>query len=373
MSGLQVLILNWRDVRNPRAGGAELLTHELAKRLVARGDQVSWFTSRPSGAPSEEVVDGVSIVRRGSELTTRFHAPRFGARRSWDIVVEEINTLPWLSPMWARSRTLLLIPQLARDVWWYEAPLPVAALGYAAEPIYLAAYRRTEAVTISRSTLDDLRDLGTTAPIHVIPMASSTPALPRLPPKMLTPRLVIVGRLVASKRVDHAIRALARLRRSIPDASLVVVGEGPERDGLERLTRELDLDGAVKFTGRVSERRKAGILADATILTACAVREGWGLTVTEAARLGTPSICYRIPGLRDAVVDGRTGILTDPTPEALADATKALIAEPGRYQHLRDAAWRHNSALSWERTGDAFGHVLDAACRRNRPQPVSPS
>jgi glycosyltransferase involved in cell wall biosynthesis len=360
MSGRRVLILNWRDVRSPRAGGAELLTHELAKHLVTRrGDHVTWFTSRPRGASRTDAVDGVSIVRYGTELTTRLHAPRFTARQPWDLVIEEINTLPWLSPIWARTRTLLLIPQLARNVWWYEAKLPLALLGYAAEPAYLSAYRRTEAVTVSHSTLTDLRRIGLHAPIHVIPMASSAPALTRLPPKTPGARLAVVGRLVRSKRVDHAIRALSRLRRSVPDASLVVVGDGPERGELLRLADELRLREAVEFAGRVSEPEKTRLLADATILVSTAVREGWGLTVTEAARVGTPSVCYRIPGLRDSVVHGRTGILTDPSPDALADGAAALLAEPARYQQLREAAWRHSADLSWERTGEAFANVVD--------------
>jgi glycosyltransferase involved in cell wall biosynthesis len=298
-------------------------------------------------------------VRYGTELTTRLHAPRFTARQPWDLVIEEINTLPWLSPIWARRRTLLLIPQLARNVWWYEAKLPLVLLGYAAEPAYLSAYRRTEAVTISQSTLTDLRRIGVHAPIHVIPMASSAPALTRLPPKTPGARLAVVGRLVRSKRVDHAIRALSRLRRSVPDASLVVVGDGPERGELLRLADELRLREAVEFAGRVSEPEKTRLLADATILVSIAVREGWGLTVTEAARVGTPSVCYRISGLRDSVVHGRTGILTDPSPDALADGATALLAEPARYQQLREAAWRHSADPSWERTGEALANVVD--------------
>ena len=165
----------------------------------------------------------------------------------------------------------------------------------------------------------------------------------RLPPKTPGARLAVVGRLVRSKRVDHAIRALSRLRRSVPDASLVVVGDGPERGELLRLADELRLREAVEFAGRVSEPEKTRLLADATILVSIAVREGWGLTVTEAARVGTPSVCYRIPGLRDSVVHGRTGILTDPSPDALADGAAALLAEPARYKQLREAAWRHSA------------------------------
>lgn len=358
---MRVLILNWRDIRNPRAGGAEVLTHEIAKHLVSRGDDVTWFTSRPSGMREDESVDGIRVVRRGSELTTRLFAPSFARRSRWDVVVEEINTLPYFAPLWARDRSLLFIPQLAREVWWREVPLPLAALGYASEPVYLSAYRSTETITISASTETDLRKIGMRAPIHVIPMAASAPALPELEPKTLTGRLVIVGRLVPSKRVDHAIRALSVLRKDLPTATLAVVGVGPELEHLRALASSLGVEAATKFLGRVSEDEKQRILRDTDVLVACAVREGWGLTVTEAARVGTPSVCYRIPGLRDSVVDGRTGLLTGEDPTALATAIAGLLAKPEQYEKMRRRAWEHTAGLSWLRTGTAFANVLGSA------------
>jgi glycosyltransferase involved in cell wall biosynthesis len=360
---MNILFLNWRDIRSPRAGGAELLTHEIAKRLVDGGARVQLFTSRPDGLPDREDVDGVEIVRRGSELTTRLHAPRATRGTAWDVVVEEINTLPYFAHLWSRARSFLFIPQLAREVWWYEAPLPLAAPGYAAEPLYLSLYRDVETITISKSTLDDLRGLGVRAPIHVIPMATSSPAVPTLAPKDPTGELAIVGRLVPSKRVDHAIRVLGELRRHVPTASLTVVGDGPERGKLESLAAELGIAEHVTFAGRVSEDEKLAILTRATFVVACAVREGWGLTITEAARVGTPSACYRVSGLVDSVVDGRTGVLTEPEPSRLADAIADVLAAPGAYEALRENAWRSWSDLSWDATADAFARAIGVSAR----------
>ena len=351
---MRVLILNWRDKRSPRAGGAEVLTHEVATRLVDRGHHVCWFTSRPPELPGSEIVEGVQVVRRGSEVSTRLHAPRFARRAQFDVVVEEINTLPYFSPAWSRTPTTLFIPQLAREVWWYEAPRLLAPVGYALEPLYLSAYRRVEAVTISASTRDDLRRIGLTKAIHVLPMAVSTPALRGLVEKRLTGRLLFVGRLVRSKRVDHAIITLASLRQRMPDATLTIVGEGPDLRNARDLAARLRLDRAVRFAGRVSEDVKADLMREADLLIACSVREGWGLTVTEAARLGTPSAAYDVPGLRDSITDGRTGLLTPQTPEALAVAIDGLLRDYVRWQRLREAAWREASRASWSRTADAF-------------------
>jgi len=355
---MRILILNWRDVRSPRAGGAEVVTHEVAKHLAGAGHDVTQFVARPDGFPPVEQLDGITVVRRGSELTTRLAAPRFARAAAWDVVVEEINTLPYFAPLWSRAPVVLFMHQLAREVWFYESPKPLASLGYAAEPVYLQAYRGCAKVTVSASTRDDLLRLGLGGPVHVIPEAVSTPALDWLPSKRPAPRLVWVARLVPSKRPDHAVRALAALRRLLPDAALTLVGDGPERARVEWLARELGVAGALTLTGRVDDADKLAILRSAGVLIATSAREGWGLTVTEAGRLGTPAVAYDVPGLRDSIVDGRTGVLTPQSPEALAAAVQALVTDEPRYARLRAGAWQLARELTWERTANAFERVL---------------
>lgn len=358
---MRILILNWRDVRSPRAGGAEVVTHEVSRRLVGAGHEVTQFVARPDGLLPHEEVDGVTVVRRGSELTTRLAAPRFARRVAWDVVVEEINTLPYFAPLWSRAPVVLFMHQLAREVWFYESPRPLAPLGYAAESVYLQAYRGCPKITVSASTRDDLLRLGLGGPVHVIPEAVSTPVLERLPAKRPAPRLVWVARLVPSKRPGHAVRALAALRELLPEATLTLVGDGPERARIERLAAELGVADALTLTGRVGEVEKLALLRSAGVLIACSAREGWGLTVTEAGRLGTPAVAYGVPGLRDSIVDGRTGVLTPQSPEALAAAVRALVADEARYTRLRDGAWRLARDLTWDRTASAFERVLLAA------------
>jgi glycosyltransferase involved in cell wall biosynthesis len=356
---VRILILNWRDIRSPRAGGAERLTHEIAKRLTSSGHGVTWFASRPQGLPERDEIDGVAIVREGSELTTRFHAIRAMRDARWDVVVEEINTLPYCGPILSRAPVILFIPQLAREVWWYEAPWWLAPLGYLAEPVYLSAYRRTPTVTISRSTVDGLRGLGFESRIHVIPMAADVEPLAQLPPKQPEGRLVAVGRLVPSKRFDHAIRALAAVRARIPGATLTLIGDGPEQAALKRIANEFGVGDAIRFLGRVTEDEKRDALAEGDIVVACSVREGWGLTVTEAARVGTPAVAYDVAGLRDSIVDGRTGVLTAPSPPALAGAIVALVGDSRRYAELRHTAWERAARLSWDGTAASFMRALE--------------
>lgn len=357
---MKILFLNWRDIRSPKAGGAEVLTHEIARRLAPKHD-VSWFSSRADGQSREDEIDGVHVVRRGSEATTRLFAPKFARNAGCDVIVEEINTLPYFAHVWSSAPAVLFIPQLAREVWWYEAPKALAWLGWTTEPLYLAAYRNVQAITISDSTSSDLRRFGLRKRIDVLPMAVSTPLLGELGPKEPRCEVIAAGRLVPSKRFDHAIRALSTLRESHGSARLTIIGEGRERAKLENLARELGLEEAVRFTGRVSEAEKVDLLERADVLVSCAVREGWGLTTTEAARLGTPAVAYDVPGLRDSIVDGRTGILTEPSPNELAMAISGLLADRPRYDELRASAWQQWRDLSWERTAASFERALLSA------------
>ena len=362
---MRILLLNWRDIRSERGGGAERVTHEVARGLVERGHDVTWLSSRSDDQHLDEVIDGVRVIRRGSELTTRFFAPQTARRVRPDVVLEEINTLPYLSPLWSNAPVLLYMNQLARAVWWYEAPLVVATVGYVAEPLYLRAYRRCDAVTISASSRDDLRRVGIGGTISIAPMVADVERVAVLDAKSRVGALVAVGRLTPSKRYNHAIAALARLRMRYPSATLTLIGDGRSRRALEHAADAAGVADAVHFAGRVSEAEKAAILAASDVLVGTSVREGWGLTVSEAAARGTPSVVYDIPGFRDSVIDGRTGLLVPAHPQALADGIARLLDDSELYDRLRTEAWRRSESPSPRGTIDSFEQALRHASLRH--------
>lgn len=363
---MHVLILNWRDVKSPRAGGAEHVTQEVAKRLVRDGWRVTWLAATFPGAAPEETIDGVEVIRRGSELTTRFYARRLASSLQHDVVLEEINTLPYFAPVWSSVPVVLYMNQIAGEVWWYEAPLPLAIVGRLAEPLYLKAYRRCSAVTISRSSRDDLRRLGVRGEIAVAPMAADVSVVREPGQRKLEGALVAIGRLTPSKRYDHAIRALAELRRSHPRATLTLVGDGRDRRRLEDLAAELDLGESVIFAGRVPNEEKLRILDASDVLVGTSVREGWGLTITEAAARGIPSVVYDIPGFRDAVVPGRTGLLVDADPSALARGVAGILSDSDEYRRLQHNAWSGVGDPTYEPAAHTFESVLRAAVSPRR-------
>ncbi len=367
----RILILNWRDISHPRAGGAEKVTHEIARRWAQWGHHVTQFSALYPGAASEEEIDGVRILRAGRQDTVHWEAFRGYRRRllgCCDVIVDEVNTIPFFAPMYAREPVVMFCHQLAREVWHYEAPFPLSVVGFVAEPLYLRAYRTTPFLTVSESTRNDLRRLGLKGPGFIVRNAIDLPAATRLPALDSKERdltLVFVGRVVPSKRVDHIIRALSHLhRRGYAQARLWIVGAWDDRykRALDKLIAEHALGESVIFWGRVEEATKERCLARAHVVVMTSVREGWGLAVSEANAVGTPGVVYDVPGLRDSTLHAQTGIVcTRNDPESLATSILALCGNRDYYARLRYAAWTMARQLTWDRTAtQAWSAVQEA-------------
>jgi len=349
------------------------VTHEIARHWVEWGHLVTLFCASYPGALPDETIDGVRMIRRGHQHTVHWEAYRYYRthfRGHCDVIIDEVNTIPFFAPLYAHEPVIMYSNQLARAVWRYEAPFPLSAAGYIVEPLYLQAYRRTPIITISASTRDSLRQIGLRGPYHVIPMAvDTTPpdALPPLKSKEAVLTLAFTGRIVPSKRVDHIIQALALIHRSgcagTDSACLWIIGSCDEtyRHTLDRLIAAHNLEKYVTFWGHVDEAIKNRLLAQAHTFVMTSIREGWGLVVTEANLLGTPAVVYDVPGLRDSTRDDETGLVCRRnTPAMLARAILSLYADPVLYSRLREQAWTVAKDLNWQRTARVAWEAIEA-------------
>jgi glycosyltransferase involved in cell wall biosynthesis/O-antigen/teichoic acid export membrane protein len=321
---LRILILNWRDITHPQAGGAEVYTHNIANEWVKQGYSVTLFCSAVEGRPAFEDFDGLHIIRRGTRHGVYREAKRFYIREgrgNFDLVIDEVNTRPFGAPKWVDDVPVIaLIHQVCREIWYYETPLPVAFVGrYLLEPLWLRGYRDVLTVTLSESSKDSLENYGLTR-VVVVPVGfrslGERPDVPREP----RPTVVFVGRLSANKRPEDAIRAFGLLRETMPTAVLWIIGSGPMEDKLRLSTPE-----GVQFLGKLSESQKIERLARAHVLIMTSVREGWGLVVTEAAAVGTPVIAYDVAGLSDSV-RASNGVLSAPNPKELSSVLQEFLS-----------------------------------------------
>jgi glycosyltransferase involved in cell wall biosynthesis len=357
-AALRILIFNWKDSSHPAAGGAEEFTEQVARSLVLRGHQVTLFASSVDGRPGRELVSGVDVIRRGSRLGVYKLARRFWRERpagTFDVVIDEINTRPFMTPRWIRDTPIVaLIHQLAREIWFYETPFPLAVLGrYVLEPWWLRAYRVVPALTVSRSSAESLARHHGWRDVTVIPEGHGSDAIVPTVSKEHAPTVVFLGRLVAMKRPADAIAAFQLLAHDVPSAKLWLIGDGPL---LPRL--RVAAPASVEFLGRIDRDQLSERLARAHVIVATSVREGWGLNISEAAACGTPAIGYAAPGLVDSI-QASGGALVDPRPEALAEALRAFFS--GRLE-LRPSV----STLPWSEVAAAVETRLQQVIERWR-------
>lgn len=347
--------------------------------MVARGDTVEWFVASFDGARPEEDIDGVRIIRSGKQWTVHANAFRHyhGDRQmDFDAVIDEINTIPFFTPLWARIPSLLLIYQLAREVWWHESAFPINAIGYAVEPSYLRFYRRTPSLTISASTESDLRHLGFTAPITVLPIGLEPMAIPSIAKESVT-TFLYVGRMAPSKRVHDIVDAFAIYRKE-SSGRLWLIGDGDEAyvRSVSGRAQAAGIGADVQLLGRVSTEEKHERMARAQVILMASVREGWGLSIAEANACGTPAIAYDVPGLRDAVRDGETGLVVPPTPASMASAMTRLTSNPESYARFVDAGRRWSATFSFDNVTDAMRSAVEdaiASAKRRTGTPAAAS
>lgn len=313
---MRILLYNWRDWQHPHAGGAEIYTHEIAEQWVQQGHDVVLFCAASEGLPALDITEGVTIVRRGNRFTVYREARKFyetEGKGKFDLVIDEINTRPFLTPSFVTDVPVVaLIHQVAREVWLHQFPFPANLAGrYYFERKWLKQYANVPVVTVSESSRESLVQYG-------IEHAVTVPEGIKLNDhsfemkKESSPTVIFCGRLTRNKRPHHAVRAFNALTERMPDASMWVVGDGEMLPALRRKAHR-----NVSFLGRVSHEEKFELMSKAHVLVATSVREGWGLVVTEAASVGTPTVAYDVAGLCDSV-RASNGILVPPSPAALA-------------------------------------------------------
>ena len=355
---LRLLVINWQDRANPRSGGAEIHLHEVFGRLAQRGHEVTLLVSGWEGASARATLDGMDVHRTGGRHTFTFMAPvyyrRQLAQRHFDLVIEDLNKVPVFSPLWAGRPVVLLVHHLFGSTAFQEVSPPMAAMTWLLERPLPRIYRGLPVQAVSRSTAADLAQRGVEPErIQVIENGvdldfySPDPAIRRFD----VPTVLYLGRLKRYKRVDLVIRAVARLRDQGTQARLVIAGQGDASDALRALCEELNLQDHVDFSGFVSEETKRELFRRTWVHALTSPKEGWGISIIEAAACGTASVASDSPGLRDSVRHEETGFLVPhENVVALADGLRQLLLDPALRDRLGTNARKFAEYHSWERS-----------------------
>lgn len=364
---MKILILNWRDIKNPLSGGAEILTQELASGFVKKGHGVTQISACFSGAKNEEVIDGVRIIRSGDPDARRlFNSVHFAAYKLYkrdfqgkvDLVIDEVHGIPFFTSFYVKEKKVALICEIAGDLWNIAVGFPFNIFGKIIEKIYPSFYKNIPVITISESSKKELEENGfSKSQVMVIPMGSNSKIVSGLPEKEKDKTLIFVSRLSKTKGVVDAIRAVEILKKNNPKIKLWIIGRGENSfvAELTKLVKDLSLNEDVKFFDYVTEEKKEELLTRAHILIAPSVKEGWGLTVHEAGARGTPAVVYDVPGLRDIVINNINGIICkENNPKNLSENIQKIFSDDALYVNLQKGAINERKKHTWENTTDKF-------------------
>lgn len=354
---MRLLLVNWQDIENPQAGGAEIHLHEIFGRMAARGHDISLLCGGWPGHEERARIDGMDVHRVGTRATFPMLAfpyyRRVLAGQPWDFVVEDINKIPLYTPLWGARRVVALVPHLFGSTAFSALPAPLASAVWLAERPLGRIYRSVPFEAISESTRDDLVARGIPRrSIEVIyPGIDTESYTPDPAARSPVPSFAYLGRLKKYKGVHHVIDAFARTAHR--EATLEIAGAGDYRPALEALAASLDLGERVRFLGRISESEKLALLRRAWGLVFASPKEGWGITNLEAAACATPVVASNSPGIRESVRDGETGFLVPHGDAgAMAAAIDRLASSRDLVDRLGQSARRFAESFTWERAAD---------------------
>ncbi|MEK7059517.1 MAG: glycosyltransferase family 4 protein [Patescibacteria group bacterium] len=364
---MNIVWFSWKDIDHPQAGGAETVSWQIMLRLVKDGHQVKLITARYKGSTERKVKDGVEIIRGGGRLSVYPKAFLMFRRElsKWpDLIIDEMNTLPFGVAFYSRRRSVLLTYQLARKVWLFQARFPLSWIGYVVEPLYLfiMSLRYRTVLTESESTRQDLARYGFAKKnTHVFRVSTELEPLATLGEKTSLNNVLILGAMRPMKQTLSAVKGFELARDKNPSLRLTIAGDS----GGSYAARIIDYVAssrhadAIEIPGRVSAKQRIEAMRSASVILVTSIKEGWGLIVTEANTQGTPAIAFDSDGLRDSVVDGETGLLVKPGDvAALGQAINSLLGTKTHYESLRKQAWLHSQQYTFDNSYSDFANAL---------------
>ena len=307
------------------------------------------------------MVDGVNIIRHGRQTFgvqwEAFKWYLFGKHTKFDLVIDQFHGIPFFTPLYVREKKLAFIHEVTKEVWKFNPwPKPFNLIPYTVgtlfEPlVFKILYNNIPFMTVSNSTKKDLEDWGIDGKnIFIVHNGVSNKPLKGTKGKEKRITITYLGAITKDKGIEDALKVFFLLKQKNNDFQYWVIGKSDESylGYLSKQAKKLGIDNNIKFWGYVSEDKKNNLLARSHLLINPSIREGWGLVVIEAARMGTPSVGYDVAGLRDSIIDEESGILTEKnTPEEMAENVLKLVKDQPRYIRMCHYAKKWSNKFSW--------------------------
>ncbi len=361
----KILALSWRDINAPCAGGAEIHTHKMLSGLDSEKFRVVHFSPEFQGCKKKEIIDGVTYLRKGNIFSVIWYAFRYYQKHKceFDFVIDQCNTHRFFTWLYVpRKKRIFYIHQTTREIWKYSLKWPFYKLAQWAEVWMLKRNRKDKVITVSESTKNELIDLGY-IPQNIRIVYNGISFAPWSREQMLEkeafPTFIYAGRYAPYKGIDIAIEAFVGLKKKYSNAKLWIIGKKNNKYVEKKLlpmcqandmiwSDEGDESGDIISWGYVSEEKKLELFSRSKALLFPSIREGWGIPITEAGAVGTPSIVFDSPGIRDAIDGGNAGYLCmQNTAAGLQEQMEKVLMDNDMYLDMRERAYAFSSQFNW--------------------------
>lgn len=370
---MKILVINWQCIKNPYGGGAEVHFHEIFKRVAALGHEVTLLCCEIDGEPLEEMIDGIQIIRKGSRNLFNFHVKgmykKKFSKEGYDIVIDDINKIPFYTPRYVKEPLLAISHHFFGKSIFREAGLISGTYVYLAEKLVDRIYRDTSFVVVSESTRDEFIERGfNPGNFSIVYNAITQEQYPmKVCEKNAFPTVTYFGRLKKYKSPDHLIQAFAKVSKKIPEAQLYFMGKGDFQPEMEKLCKYLKIFDKTTFHGFVSEEDKVKYLSLSNCAVNTSMKEGWGITNIEANACGTPVISANVPGLRDSVNEGQSGLLYEyGNIDELADTIYKILSDSKLQHKLNEGAVEWATKFSWDNSARKMIEICESVITENK-------
>jgi glycosyltransferase involved in cell wall biosynthesis/O-antigen/teichoic acid export membrane protein len=360
-SSLHVLILTDRDWTHPQGGGTGTHLHAHVIRWLEWGHRVTIVACGYPGAVPYEEVGNLTIHRMGGRLTV---FPRAiwklcrGLVPDADVTLEVINGISYLTPLWWRAPHIAMVHHIHRGMYRDELGFigRIAAFLLETAPLRFL-YRGCRFVTVSGVSARDICSHG--IPQDHVDVNYNGVELDAFAPgeRSDEPTLLFLGRLKRYKQIEYLLSVVEQL----PGVTLDIAGDGDHREELEAEIKLRGIEDRVRMHGFVDEATKLHLLQRAWVHATASPREGWCLTVMEAAACGTPTVGVAEGGVKESVVHGETGLLAT-SAEEFVDHTRRLVEDHDLRERLGQQALERAHTFTW----DASAQRTLSSLRRER-------
>jgi len=346
-------------------GGVEKRVYEVGKRLAGRGHEVHWYgirwweedetaeTAEKDGIVLHGVVKPVELYKNGRR--TIREAISFSQNLLLPILKEKFDILdcqsfPYFSCISSKFHSLIRGSNLVitwHEVWgdyWYEYLGVKGFIGGAVEKV--VARLTDKNIAVSNKTKRDLERFGVKV-AAIVPNGIDFEKIRDVKASEMKSDVIFVGRLIKEKNVDVLLKAISLLREEMRDVSCIIVGDGPERERLMKLARDLKVEGNVAFLRFLDNHETViSLMKSSKVFVLPSTREGFGITVLEANACGIPVVT--IDSEMNAAADlvkGGTGFLSELDAGDIGSKIKLAIE---RGKTMRKVCIKSSRKYDWD-------------------------